>query len=63
MSEGIEHNNIDRKSSRHKCVLSMFRLEIRKRPVNQRDECHSGRAFCHGWDPECLCFQLELMGG
>lgn len=38
MSEGIEHNNMDRKSSGIKCVLSMFRLEIRKRYVNQRDE-------------------------
>lgn len=38
MSEGIERNNMDRKSSGLKCVLSMFRLEIRKRYVNQRDE-------------------------
>lgn len=45
MSEAIEHNNMDRKSSGLKCVLSMFRLEIRKRYVNQRDEWNSRRAF------------------
>lgn len=45
MIEGIEHDNMDRKSSRLKCVLSMFRLKIRKRHVNQRDEWHSRRAF------------------
>lgn len=38
MSEGIEHNNTDRKSSGLKCVLNMFRLEIRKRYANQIDE-------------------------
>lgn len=48
MSEGIEHNNMDSKSSGLKCVLSMFRVQIRKCHVNQRDECSSRRAFCHG---------------
>lgn len=45
MSEGIEHNNTDRKSSGLNCVLSMFRLEIRKSHVNQWDEWNSRRAF------------------
>jgi len=34
MGEGIEHHNVDRKSSGLKCILSMFRLEIRKRHIN-----------------------------